>query len=47
MPDGTVIDFSYEKTRAPEILFTPDKSGLEYPCKYFFLSKIKKNKKYN
>lgn len=31
LPDGSVIDLSYEKTLAPEILFSPDKIGLEYP----------------
>ena len=29
LPDGNVIELSYEKTRAPEILFSPDKIGLE------------------
>ena len=27
LPDGNVIELSYEKTRAPEILFNPSKIG--------------------
>jgi len=31
LPDGTTIDIGVEKFRAPEILFAPEKIGLEYP----------------
>jgi len=31
LPDGNNIELSFEKTKAPEILFAPDKIGLEYP----------------
>jgi centractin len=31
LPDGNVIELSYEKTRAPEILFNPDRVGFEGP----------------
>jgi len=33
LPDGTTIDIGVEKFRAPEILFAPEKIGLEYPRK--------------
>eukprot|EP00825_Cyclidium_porcatum_P043732 TRINITY_DN6277_c0_g1_i9.p3 TRINITY_DN6277_c0_g1~~TRINITY_DN6277_c0_g1_i9.p3 ORF type:complete len:217 (+),score=48.30 TRINITY_DN6277_c0_g1_i9:217-867(+) len=31
LPDGSTIQLTNEKNRAPEILFSPDKVGLEYP----------------
>lgn len=31
LPDGTTMKISAEKYKAPEILFSPDKIGLEYP----------------
>jgi len=31
LPDGTIMKISSEKFKAPEILFSPDKIGLEYP----------------
>lgn len=31
LPDGTQMKISSEKYKAPEILFSPDKIGLEYP----------------
>jgi centractin len=31
LPDGTTMKISSEKFKAPEILFSPDKIGLEYP----------------
>ena len=31
LPDGTTIQIGMEKFRAPEILFAPDKIGLEHP----------------
>lgn len=31
MPDGQVIQLGSEKYKAPEILFSPDKIGLEWP----------------
>lgn len=31
LPDGNVMKISTEKYKAPEILFQPDKIGLEYP----------------
>ena len=31
LPDGQAIQLSTEKTKAPEILFSPDKIGLEWP----------------
>jgi len=30
LPDGSTLELSYEKNRAPEILFSPEKIGLEY-----------------
>jgi hypothetical protein len=33
LPDGTEINLSHEKFRAPEILFNPEKIGLECMCK--------------
>lgn len=33
LPDGTPIELVNEKNKAPEILFNPEKIGLEYPCK--------------
>ena len=32
LPDNNIIDLTYEKQRAPEILFTPEKYGLEMAC---------------
>ena len=32
LPDGNVLELSYEKNRAPEILFKPEKIGMEYLC---------------
>jgi centractin len=29
LPDGNIIELSYERNRAPEILFSPEKIGLE------------------
>lgn len=37
LPDGTTIDIGVEKFRAPEILFAPEKIGLEYPRKWYCL----------
>ncbi len=31
LPDGVQMKISHEKQLAPEILFQPDKIGLEYP----------------
>jgi len=31
LPDGTAMKISSEKHKAPEILFSPEKIGLEYP----------------
>jgi centractin len=31
LPDGNTMKISSEKYKAPEILFSPDKIGLEYP----------------
>lgn len=31
MPDGQIIQLGSEKYKAPEILFSPDKIGLEWP----------------
>jgi centractin len=31
MPDGSPVNLSREKILAPEILFAPDRIGLEYP----------------
>ena len=31
LPDGQIIQLSSEKYKAPEILFSPDKIGLEWP----------------
>lgn len=31
LPDGSVINLSYERIRAPEIMFSPEKIGLELP----------------
>ena len=31
MPDGQIIELGSEKFKAPEILFSPDKIGLEWP----------------
>jgi len=31
LPDGNVMKIASEKFKAPEILFSPDKIGLEYP----------------
>lgn len=30
LPDGSVLELTNEKSRAPEILFSPEKIGLEY-----------------
>jgi hypothetical protein len=32
LPDGTLIDMGIEKARAPEILFSPDSFGHDFPC---------------
>lgn len=32
LPDGTPMELANEKNKAPEILFNPEKIGLEYPC---------------
>jgi centractin len=32
LPDNSIVDLSYEKQRAPEILFSPERYGLEMPC---------------
>lgn len=34
LPDGSVIELSYERVRAPEIMFAPEKIGLEYPGRF-------------
>ena len=31
LPDGTTIELTHERIRPPEIMFSPDKIGLEYP----------------
>lgn len=31
LPDGSIIELSYEKHRAPEVLFAPEKMGYEFP----------------
>jgi centractin len=31
LPDGQIIQLGSEKYKAPEILFSPDKIGLEWP----------------
>lgn len=31
LPDGSLLKIGNEKYKAPEILFNPDKIGLEYP----------------
>jgi len=33
LPDGNVVQLSFEKSRAAEILFNPSLIGLEHPCK--------------
>lgn len=33
LPDGSLLELTNEKTRAPEILFSPERVGLEYMCK--------------
>jgi centractin len=33
LPDGSLLELTNEKTRAPEILFSPERVGLEYICK--------------
>jgi centractin len=38
LPDGTSISFGAERFRAPEILFHPEKIGLEYPGIHELLS---------
>eukprot|EP01017_Pseudomicrothorax_dubius_P019111 TRINITY_DN2103_c0_g1_i6.p1 TRINITY_DN2103_c0_g1~~TRINITY_DN2103_c0_g1_i6.p1 ORF type:complete len:287 (-),score=70.45 TRINITY_DN2103_c0_g1_i6:283-1143(-) len=38
LPDGNQIELSTERTRAPEILFYPDRVGLEYPCNLTFFA---------
>ena len=37
LPDGNKIEFKNEVTRACEILFAPEKIGLEIPCISIFL----------
>lgn len=32
LPDGSVLELSNERTLAGEILFAPERIGLEYPC---------------
>lgn len=32
LPDGTILEIASEKFRAPEILFQPEKIGLECLC---------------
>ena len=32
LPDGSTIELSTERTLAGEILFAPERAGLEYPC---------------
>ncbi len=32
LPDGRILEIASEKFRAPEILFQPDKIGLECMC---------------
>lgn len=34
LPDNNMIEISYEKQRAPEILMSPEKYGLELNCKW-------------
>lgn len=33
LPDGQVVEFSNNEKEAGEIMFSPDKIGLESPCK--------------
>jgi centractin len=35
LPDGSVLELSNERTLAGEILFAPERIGLEYPCSDF------------
>ena len=35
LPDGTSLDIGSEKIRAPEILFAPERIGLECPRTLF------------
>jgi centractin len=37
LPDGNTLELSFEKNRAPEILFSPEKIGLECNCIYIKL----------
>ena len=37
LPDGSILEMTNEKSRAPEILFSPDKIGLEYMCIVFII----------
>ena len=39
LPDGSIIELSYEKHRAPEIRFSPEKMGLEFPGVHELLMK--------
>jgi hypothetical protein len=40
LPDNSMIEISSEKQRAPEILLTPEKYGLEMPCNIKFKMRI-------
>jgi len=31
LPDGTALEIMHERIRAPEIMFSPERIGLEYP----------------
>ena len=46
LPDGSVLELTNEKTRAPEILFSPEKIGLEYMGNKNTITFKKQNIKY-
>ncbi len=37
LPDGQSVEFTNNEKEAGEIMFSPDKIGLENPCKLFMM----------